>query len=124
ISAVRSVLADVDASDVKEVIVVNKADIADPEVLDRIRRHEKHSIAVSARTGAGIEELINLIAEELPRPDVEVDVLVPYREGHLVSRIHEEGELLASSHEEDGTRITARVNEDLAGELARFASHR
>ncbi|NLW99889.1 MAG: GTPase HflX [Actinomycetales bacterium] len=124
ISAVRSVLADVDASDVKEVIVVNKADIADPEVLDRIRRHEKHSIAVSARTGAGIEELINLIAEELPRPDVEVDVLVPYREGHLVSRIHEEGELLASSHEEDGTRITARVNEDLAGELARFASRR
>ena len=40
------------------------------------------------------------------------------------SRIHEEGELLASSHEEDGTRITARVNEDLAGELALFASHR
>jgi len=37
ISAVRSVLADVEALDVKEVVVVNKADIADPEVLDRIR---------------------------------------------------------------------------------------
>ena len=54
ISAVRAVLADVDATDVKEVIVVNKADIADPEVVDRILRQEKHAIAVSARTGAGL----------------------------------------------------------------------
>ncbi|MGA8047900.1 MAG: GTPase HflX, partial [Dermatophilaceae bacterium] len=121
ITAVRTVLADVDATDVKEIIVVNKADIADPEVLDRIRRHEKHSIAVSARTGAGIEELQRLIADELPQPDVLVSVLVPYEEGQLVSRVHEEGELLASEHEEAGTRLTARVNEDLAGELSRFA---
>ncbi|KAB7744769.1 GTPase HflX [Nostocoides sp. F2B08] len=121
ITAVRTVLADVDATDVKEIIVVNKADIADPEVLDRIRRHEKHSIAVSARTGAGIEELQRLIADELPQPDVLVSVLVPYDEGQLVSRVHEEGELLAAEHEEDGTRLTARVNEDLAGELSRYA---
>ena len=117
----RTVLADVDATDVKEIIVVNKADIADPEVLDRIRRHEKHSITVSARTGAGMEELRRLIADELPQPDVLVSVLVPYDEGQLVSRVHEEGELLTSEHEEDGTRLTARVNEDLAGELSRYA---
>jgi GTP-binding protein HflX len=121
ITAVRTVLADVDATDVKEIIVINKADIADPEVLDRLRRHEKHSIAVSARTGAGIEELQRLIADELPQPDVLVSVLVPYEEGQLVSRIHEEGELLTSEHEEAGTRLTARVNEDLAGELSRYA---
>ena len=114
-------LADVEATDVKEVIVINKADIADPEVVDRIRRHERHSIAVSARTGQGIDELIRLIADELPQPDVVVSVLVPYEEGQLVSRIHEEGELLTSEHEESGTRLTARVNDDLAGELARYA---
>jgi GTP-binding protein HflX len=61
-------LADVDAADVKEIIVVNKADIADPEVVDRILRHEKHAIAVSAHTGAGIADLVDLIAVELPRP--------------------------------------------------------
>ncbi|PRY63672.1 GTP-binding protein HflX [Knoellia remsis] len=120
ISAVRAVLADVDAADVKEVIVVNKADIADPEVLDRIRRHEKHSIAVSARTGEGIEELRQLIAEELPQPDIDVDVLVPYDRGDLVSRLHEEGEVLASEHVGNGTRVTAKVNADLAAELAAY----
>ena len=66
ISAVRTVLADVDATDVREVIVINKADLADPEVIDRLRRHEKHSIVVSARTGDGLDELRALIADELP----------------------------------------------------------
>lgn len=121
ISAVRGVLADVDAADVKEVIVVNKCDIADPEVLDRLRRAERHIVFVSARTGAGIDGLCRLVAEELPRPDVEVSVLVPYARGDLVSRLHEEAEVLASSHEAEGTRVHAKVHAGLAAELAAYA---
>ncbi len=117
ISAVRSVLADVEAHDVKEVVVVNKADIADPEVLDRLRRNEAHVVTVSARTGAGLAELRELIARELPQPDVDVDVLVPYDRGDLVSRVHETGEVLASAHVAEGTRLTARVGAELAGDL-------
>ncbi len=117
----RTVLADVDATDVREVIVINKADLADPEVIDRLRRHEKHSIVVSARTGAGLDELRALIADELPQPDIDVEVLVPYDRGDLVSRIHETGEVLASEHVADGTRLSARVTPDLAGDLTAFA---
>ena len=120
ISAVRAVLADVDATDVKEVIVVNKSDIADPEVMDRLLRSEKHVIAVSARTGEGMDALVALIADELPQPDISVDVLVPYDRGDLVSRLHEEGEILASEHVGAGTHVTARVNADLAAELAAY----
>ncbi len=122
ISAVRAVLADVEATDVREVIVINKVDAADPEVVDRIMRHEKHAIAVSARTGLGLEQLRDLVAEELPRPQVEVDVLVPYERGDLVSRVHSEGEVLASEHGVDGTHLVARVNADLAAELSAFAA--
>ena len=121
ISAVRTVLADVDATDVREVIVINKADLADPEVIDRLRRHEKHSIVVSARTGEGLDELRALIADELPQPDIDVEVLVPYDRGDLVSRIHETGEVLASEHVENGTRMTARVRPELAGDLQVYA---
>jgi GTPase len=115
------VLADVDATDVREVIVINKADLADPEVIDRLRRHEKHSIVVSARTGEGLDELRSLIADELPQPDIDVEVLVPYDRGDLVSRIHETGEVLASEHVENGTRMTARVRPELAGDLRAYA---
>ena len=120
ISAVRAVLADVDATGVKEVIVVNKADIADPEVVDRILRQEKHAIAVSARTGEGFDALRALIADELPQPDIDVDVLLPYDRGDLVSRLHEEGEILTSEHVGEGTRVSARVNADLAAELTAY----
>ncbi len=120
ISAVRAVLADVEATDVKEIIVVNKADIADPEVVDRLLRQEKHAVAVSARTGAGLDALRQLIADELPSPDIDVDVLLPYDRGDLLSRIHDEGEILANEHVGEGTRVTARVNPDLAAELAAY----
>ncbi len=120
ISAVRAVLADVEAHDVREVVVVNKADVADPEVLDRLLRHETHSLAVSARTGAGLAELRELIARELPQPDVDVDVLVPYDRGDLVSRVHEAGEVLASEHLVEGTRLTARVGAELADDLTPY----
>lgn len=122
ISAVRAVLADVEAADVKEIIVVNKSDIADPDVVDRLLRHEKHAIAVSAHTGTGIAELIELVAGELPRPGVRVAVLIPYDRGDLLSRIHETGELLDSEHTEHGTRVEALVGPDLAAELAPFGA--
>jgi GTP-binding protein HflX len=92
ISAVRGVLADVGGPDIKEIVVVNKADAADPAVLDRLRRHEKHSIVVSARTGRGMDALRELIANELPRPDIEVKAVIPYDRGDLVSRLHDESE--------------------------------
>ena len=89
-------------------------------MIDRLLRHERHAIAVSAHTGAGFAALEALIAEELPAPDIAVDVLVPYSRGDLVSRIHEHGEITSSTHEADGTRIRAKVGPALAGELAAY----
>jgi GTPase len=121
ISAVRGVLAEVGGDQLKEIIVVNKADAADPEVLDRLVRNEKHCVVVSARTGQGLAELQALIAEELPRPDIPVTVLVPYDRGDLVSRLHQEAEVLSSEHTEHGTRVEAKVDRHLVGDLEAYA---
>jgi len=122
LAAVRAVFADVDAHHVPELVVINKADAADPLALDRLRRREQHSVVVSARTGEGLEELRTVIARELPRPDVPVDVLLPYDRGDLVSRVHDEGDLTAQEHGAEGTRVRARVRPDLAAELAPYAA--
>src|SRR3954454_6583173 len=121
LAAVRAVLADVDAHKVPELVVINKSDQADPLVLARLRRRERHSIVVSARTGEGFDQLELLIARELPRPSVAVDVLLPYDRGDLVSRVHDEGELLEQGHRADGTWVRALVPAALAGELAPYA---
>jgi GTPase len=121
IAAVREVFAEIGAADVPELIVVNKADIADPLVLKRLQAREPHTVVVSARTSEGIEEVLAAIEADLPRPAVDVDALVPYDRGDLVNRIHEYGEVLDLEHTADGTRVRARVHEDLAGELTAFA---
>jgi len=121
ISAVRGVLAEVGGDQLKEIIVVNKADAADPEVIDRLERNEKHCVVVSARTGQGLAQLQALIAEELPRPDIPVTVLLPYDRGDLVNRLHQEAEVLSSEHTEHGTRVEAKVDRHLVGDLEAFA---
>jgi GTPase len=121
ISAVRGVLAEVGGDQLKEIIVVNKADAADPEVLDRLERNEKHCVVVSARTGQGLAQLQALIAEELPRPDIPVTVLLPYDRGDLVNRLHQEAEVLSSEHTEHGTRVEAKVDRHLVGDLEAYA---
>ena len=91
ITAVRTVLGEIDGFDVPEIVVLNKADIAEPETIARLRSQVGDSAVVSARTGMGIEELRELIAERLPRPAVEVDLVVPYSRGDLISRVHTTG---------------------------------
>jgi GTP-binding protein HflX len=120
IQAVRTVLSDIGAGDVPELIVINKADRASAEALAALRTTYPGAVVVSALTGAGLSELQQTIESRLPRPEVEVRALVPYERGDLINRIHQSGEFLTSTHTEDGTLLTARVNADLAGELAQY----
>jgi GTP-binding protein HflX len=102
------------------LIVINKADRASAEALAALRTAYPGAVVVSARTGLGVAELQSTIEARLPRPEVEVRALVPYGRGDLINRIHQSGEFLTSTHTEEGTLLTARVNADLAGELAPY----
>lgn len=118
LKAVRDVLTDVGATDIPELVALNKADVADPVVLGRLLNHESPSVAVSARTGEGIEELKQLISRAIPRPDHELDLLIPYVHGEVVSRLHaQDAEILRTEHTEDGTRLRVRVRGSLVPEL-------
>ncbi|WP_091449018.1 GTPase HflX [Actinokineospora iranica] len=125
VTAVREVLNEIghrrDVRMPPELVVVNKVDAASELALARLRHLLPGAVFVSAHTGAGIEALRERIGELLPRPEQEVDVLVPYARGELVARVHREGEILTEEHTEAGTQLRARVNPDLAGVLEVFA---
>jgi GTPase len=121
ISAVREVFAEIGADRVPELVVINKADLADPMVIARLRQREPHSVVVSARTGEGIADALAVVEAELPRPDVEFSALLPYERGDLINRLHQHGEISSMEHTADGTLVSGRANEDLAGELAAYA---
>jgi GTP-binding protein HflX len=117
LATVREVIADVDAKNIDELVVFNKADLADDFTRMKLRDLAPEALFVSARTGEGIEELLTEIAKRIPSPDVRVRALVPYDKGALISKIHLNGKLLTSEHLETGTLIEALVKPDLAAEL-------
>ena len=121
IRAVREVIADLDARRIPEIIVLNKADAADPFILERMRQREPNHVIVSARTGDGIDELKQKIADTIPRPSLEVKLLIPYNHGEVISRLHAwDAEIKSTAFVSDGTFVTALVREDVAAELSDY----
>lgn len=122
IRAVREVIADLDARRIPEIIALNKADAADPFILERMRQRESNHVIVSARTGEGIDELKQKIADTIPRPSLEVKLLIPYNHGEVISRLHAwDAEIKSTAFVSDGTFVTALVREDVAAELSDYA---
>jgi len=121
IAAVREVLAEIGAKDVPELIVFNKADVADEIELKGLQLAERQSVVVSAMTGAGVPELLAEIERLLPRQNAEISAVVPYERGDLLARAHRDGEVLRVEHTGAGTALTARVPPGLAAELYQFA---
>lgn len=117
INAVREVIREIGGKAIPEIIALNKSDVADPETVRTLLRAEPSAIAISVHTGAGIPHLIAAIEAALPRPKVELNVLIPFSRGDLLNRVHETGEIISLAHTELGTRIRARVDEALAAKL-------
>ena len=121
IEAVRKVINEVDAQSVAELIVFNKIDLVDDATVVGLRGAFPGCLCVSSKTGEGIEKLLAVIAQMLPRPNVFVRVLVPYNRGDLVSRIHLNSEIKKLEYQETGTFIEALVREDLSKALESFS---
>jgi GTP-binding protein HflX len=123
ISAVREVLAEIGSGKgamPPELVVVNKTDAAGDLALARLRHVLPDAVFVSAHTGAGIDRLRARIADGLPRTVVEMELLLPYTQGALAARVHEQGEVLEERHLPEGTHMRARVAADLAAQLRDF----
>lgn len=124
IEAVRKVFAEVNAMNIDEIIVLNKVDIADPFVVERIKQRESRTVVVSARTGQGMDELMELISVSIPRPTVALTLMIPYERGDLLNKLHRsDAEILSVEHGELGTTAVVRVRPELAAEVEPFVQH-
>jgi len=79
------------------------------------------SVAVSARTGAGIELLLQAMGDRLRALANVVELVIPYDRGDVLAAVHREGEVISTAHTDDGVRVRARLDEAAAGRLAEFA---
>jgi GTP-binding protein HflX len=115
IEAVRTVLRELDAGDVPELLVANKLDVAEPDELAALRA--AGALPLSAVTGEGVEKFLDVLAERLRSLNTVVELSVPYDRGDVLAALHREGEVLVEVHDDRATRVRARLPR---GGLERF----
>jgi GTP-binding protein HflX len=111
IDAVHEVLREIGAGDIPEVLALNKADLLSLEERARLAQDHPDAVLVSALRGEGLDVLLRRLAEALPRPPVDVTLLIPFDREDVVARLYREAEVLDREPNTIGTVVHARVGE-------------
>jgi GTP-binding protein HflX len=119
IDAVRVVLAEIEADGVPELLVFNKADLA-PLAAKHLVAEQAGSVAISAASGEGIDDLLRTLGDRLRTLTRVVELAVPYDRGDVIAAIHREGEVVSTTDESAQLRVRARLSDASAGRLAEF----
>ena len=121
IAAVETVLGGLKVAATPRLLAWNKADLlpagTGPAVLGGT--HE-HALSISARTGAGLPELLAKIEKLLDDGLVDVSLLVPYTRYDLVRLVYDRGSVRSQEDLPEGVRLHARVPDEVSIRLADF----
>ena len=108
--AVQQTLEDIDAGHVPIITVLNKIDrLSDPASARRVVDHFPQAVAISARTGDGIGDLLEQIHNALYETLTPTLVRLPYQQGQLISLFHEFGQVDRLEHGRKGVLIQGRI---------------
>lgn len=108
IQVTEDTLKELNIGDVPMIYVYNKADLCMEDPLPVIRGEDK--IYLSAKSGAGLTELIEMIFQKLHSGYLEAEFLVPYTDGRAVSDILQKCNVSETVYEEEGTRLWVRCD--------------
>ncbi len=126
ITAVEETLNDLNVHDVPTVLALNKFDqlTRDQRAEARLRLGERfeQGLPISALKGGGVEDLLAEIESVLYASLTPVKVVIPFKEGQLISLFHEQGVVEHTEHHEDGVHMQGRVPERIAARFKPYAA--
>jgi len=121
VAAVEQLLGELDLTERPTIVVLNKVDRLGSEAVLHGLLERFNGVAVSARTGEGMERLLARIDEAL-RPGVErASLCIPYGDGPAVALCYERGRVLSRADEADGIHLEVELPRRL---LSPFAAYR
>ena len=109
---VLQVLASLGAADKPTIDVINKIDRLDAAP------QWPGAIGISAKTGEGIDALLDEIARHLRGVQRAVRIEIPYAQGGLLSMLHEGANVLSEEYNERGVVVEAMIDDELSGRIA------
>lgn len=120
LDAVERVLAEVTDATRPTLTVYNKIDLLDDAEVLALSRRMPGAVFFSAKTGTGLDQLLDRIAREAAAVDALVSCEVPYREGALLAAIRQQGHIVSESFLEDRIGMVCRVPPRIAAQLERY----
>jgi GTP-binding protein HflX len=117
IKAVDEVLEEIGAGDKPRLLVLNKADLLDPDERAEVLLRHPGAVLVSALTDSGLDDLRQRVEVAFEDTLAEVELLIPYSEGGRLHELHEIAGDLERTEREDGVLVRAKVP---VAELHRF----
>jgi GTP-binding protein HflX len=122
IQAVREVLTEIGAEGISTITVVNKVDIASKAVVKRLLGRGEAAVAVSALTGEGSSDLVEVLVEWLNSRLDTIHLLVPYSRGDVVASLHRSGDVMSSQPSPDGLQMAVRLPPDQINHFRAFTN--
>jgi GTP-binding protein HflX len=122
VASVRSVLHEIGADDVAEVIVFNKTDAVDATTVARLRALHPDAQFISAVTGDGVDALLEAIVDGLRARTIDLDLIIPYGRGDVLADAHNSGDVLSQDHTDEGTAVKLRVPHEAAPRFRPFVA--
>src|SRR3954464_3579238 len=123
-NAVDRVIKELDAYGKQTLIVFNKIDnLSNREVVDSYLKRFPGNVAISARTGEGVNQLVQALEGALSSWRLRSRFRIPTNESALIAEIHRVGHVLELRYEVNDALIVAHVPPDLAQKLERYAEH-
>ncbi len=120
IDVVRSVLREIGAGDIDELIAFNKCDAADGGIVRQLLERYEGSRAISASSGDGVGHLLLAVGDRLRHLTEVTELRIPYSRGDTLAAVHREGEVLSETHDDDGTVVRARLDDVARSLFAEF----
>ena len=108
--AVHQTLVEIKADHVPTLTILNKIDLlADPERARQALDKFPNAVAISAQTGEGIPDLLQIVGQKLYKDYSPVEVRLPYKEGGLIALFHDQGHVERVEHSRSGVLIQGRL---------------
>lgn len=123
ISAVHSVLRDIGADQVVEILVFNKVDLLIDADLSELKLKYPEAVFISAVRRIGLEDLMEAVAARLRAMARVVDLQIPYDRGDLLALLHREGEVIFQRETDNGYRVKARLEGASLDMFSEFQVH-
>ncbi len=108
--AVHETLIEIEADNIPVISILNKIDLLiDPEGARNTLIAFPQSVAISALTGEGIQELLNTVEGILYSSNRTISVRLPYQKGGLISLFHDVGQVEHIEHDESEVIIRGEI---------------